>query len=77
MQIHVKLLGSLRDVLPREQRGSTTIEVDAPAVVGDVLSMLEIDRPVLIALNEDHEGDYETALSPGDSLIIFEQSAGG
>ncbi len=77
MQIDVKLHGPLRDYLPREQRGRGTLMLDEGATIEDAISALNIKRPVEAALNSAHESAFDTPLSDGDTLTIFEQSAGG
>jgi len=77
MQIKVKLYGSLRDYLPKEQRGKTTLELSSNAVVQDVLDMLKIEQPVIVAINEEQDSDNSSPLQSGDTLTLFELAAGG
>lgn len=77
MQINVKLYGSLRDYLPREQRGKTTLDLSSGAVVQDVLDMLEISHPVIVAINEEQDSDISAQLQAGDTVMFFELAAGG
>ena len=77
MQINLKLYGSLRDYLPKEKRGKTTLELSSGAVVQDVLEMLNIERSVIVAINEEQDSDLSTELHDGDTLMIFELTAGG
>lgn len=77
MQINVQLFGSLRDYLPPEQRGRTTIELSSSAVVQDVLDLLKMDRAVIVAINEEQDSDTSTQLHAGDKVLIFELAAGG
>lgn len=77
MQINVKLIGPLRDYLPREQKGKGLLTLQENATVADALAALVITKPVAAAINAAHESAYETPLHNGDTLTLFEQSAGG
>lgn len=77
MQIDVKLYGALRDHLPREQRGKATLEVAPDTVVQDVLKSLGIDKPVIVAVNEEHDIKMTRTLQSGDRMLVFEYTAGG
>ena len=77
MLVNIHLFGALRDYLPREQHGRTTLEVASGAVVQDVLDTLGIDRPVVVAVNEKHDIDYSVPLQSGDEVMVFGLSAGG
>lgn len=77
MQVNIHLFGRLRDVLPREQRGRTTLEIETDSTIHDVLSGLGIQQPVIFAINEEHDNDSTYQLQAGDTLTVFELSAGG
>ncbi|MDQ7026020.1 MAG: MoaD/ThiS family protein [Anaerolineae bacterium] len=77
MQVNIHLFGSLRDYLPREQRGRTTVEVETASTIHDVLHSLGIEKPVLFAVNEAHDNDSTYQLQAGDTLTVFELTAGG
>lgn len=77
MQINVRLFGSLRDLVPREKRGKTTIEITQDAIIQDVLDTFGIDDYVIVTVNDENESDRQTRLQSGDRVMIFEASAGG
>jgi sulfur carrier protein ThiS len=77
MQVDIQLFGALRDYLPSEQRGKATVELSSGASVQDVLDMLEIERAVIVAINEEHDSDTSAQLEAGDKVLVFELAAGG
>jgi len=77
MQINVRLFGAMRDLLPPEKRGKTTLELSSSAIVQDVLDHLGIDDYVIVSVNDEQESDTQTPLKSGDSVLIFEAAAGG
>lgn len=77
MQVNIQLFGALRDFLPPEQRGKASLELSSGAVVQDVLDMLDIERAVIVAINEEHDSDTSTQLEAGDKVMVFELAAGG
>ena len=77
MQINVRLFGSLRHLIPRENRGRTTIEIGQNTIVQDVLDTFGIDEYVIVAVNDEQESNNQSPLQSGDTVMIFEASAGG
>jgi len=77
MKIHVQLYSVLRDKLPPEAKGRTTLKLDAGATLADLLSKLDIHRKVVISVNEDHETDKTRRLQDGDIIKIFSSISGG
>ena len=77
MQINVRLFGSLRHRVPRENRGKTTVDIAPNALVQDVLDIYDIDEYVIVAVNDEQESDNQSPLQSGDTVMIFEASAGG
>lgn len=77
MQVKVRLFGSMRDLLPPEKRGKTTLKLSQGAIVQDVLDHLGIDDYVIVSVNNEQESDSQTSLNAGDSILIFEAAAGG
>lgn len=77
MQINVNLHGPLRDYLPKEQRGKGQLMLANEATVADAIAALNIQRPIEAAINSAHESAFDARLSDGDTLTLFEQSAGG
>lgn len=77
MKIHAHLYGSLRDLLPAEQKGRATLELPAGTTPADVLTQLGIDSFALIAINDEHDADHNQPLQDGDKLAVFMPAAGG
>ena len=77
MLIELRLYGPLRDYLPKEQRGKGQLELSEGATVDDAITALGVTHPVLAAVNAAHESEFEMVLREGDTLTLFEQSAGG
>lgn len=77
MQVDVRLFGSLRQHLPADKRGKTTLTLADGAKVQDVIDALTIPEFVIIAINDEQAGDYETTLKQGDTVLLFEAAAGG
>ena len=77
MHIHVKLYSTLREVLPAENKGETTLQLPAQATLTDLLDQLGINRRVVISVNETHEADKTRSLQDGDFVRIFSSVSGG
>ena len=77
MQIDIKLYGPLRDYLPRSQKGRGQLSLHEGATVEDAIKALNINHPVLAAVNDAHESEWEIVLQAGDKLTLFEPAAGG
>jgi sulfur carrier protein ThiS len=77
MKVSVILHSYLRELLPPEARGMTTLELQDGARVKDVVARLRLPDHVIFALNERLERDRELALKDGDSLRFLRAGAGG
>lgn len=77
IEIHVRLFGILRDRLPREAKGRTTLELPDQATVRDVLTHFEVQHHVSFAVNEEVDLEDSHILKDGDSVEIFRVAAGG
>lgn len=77
MQINVKLLGILRDQLPAVQKGKTQVEMQDGASIADLLTHLDINRRVEVAVGDDIKADLNHILSDGDQVDIFTAIGGG
>lgn len=76
MQVNLKLHGILRDYLPRQAKGQTTLHLPDDASIEDVISQLEIKQTVSAVVNgTEVENDYN--LQDGDDLQMFRLIAGG
>ena len=79
MKIHVHLHGILRDRLPVEAKGRTTLTLDNDAGISDIVTWLEnigISRRYELALNGQVIVE-DLKLSDGDAIDIFRPAAGG
>jgi sulfur carrier protein ThiS len=77
MDITIRLHGLLRDKLPPETKGKTSLTLPGGATVKDVLSHFDIDRIVSIAVNDEIELEETHPLHDGDHVEIFRSGAGG
>jgi sulfur carrier protein ThiS len=77
MKVHLQLFSILRDKLPREAQGETTLELQDGATVADVLAVLDITRNVVISVNDVHEPDKSRQLQNGDDIKMFSSVGGG
>lgn len=77
MQIHIRLYGTLRDLLPAEAKGRTTLELQDGATAAEVLAQLKLDSTSMIAINDEHESEHSQVLQDGDRLSVFMPVAGG
>ncbi len=77
MRISVHLHGILRDQLPSTARGRTTLELPDAAIVGDVLRMLGITRPVVVCVNGRTHVPTDHVLQEGDQVMIYTPVGGG
>lgn len=78
MQVHVRLFSRLREHLPRETHGGTTVEVPEAATVADLLAHLGVvERVKLISINGQRETDLDRILHAGDQIRIFPIVVGG
>jgi sulfur carrier protein ThiS len=76
MVINIILHGILRDYLPRQARGKTSLTLPAGTTIADVVAQLEIKQNVSAAINGD-EVDTSYVLQDGQGLDLFRLIAGG
>ncbi len=77
MNISVKLYGMLRDHLPREAKGRTTLEMPVGSTVADVLEKLAVPGAYMVAVNQGAETDRAVVLQEGDQVRLFPPVGGG
>jgi molybdopterin converting factor small subunit len=77
MRIHLQLFSVLREKLPKEARGEAMFDLSDGATVGDLLHALDIQRNVVISVNDTHETDKARVLRDGDDIKIFSSVGGG
>lgn len=76
MQVSLHLHGILRDHLPSEAKGRTTLSLDDGATIDDLIKQLGIKRRVITALNGE-EVDKTQTLQDGDEISIYTIIGGG
>ena len=76
MEIKVRLHGLLRDSLPREMKGQTTLTLPETATVQDVVAHLNIKRKVSANVNGVLV-QLSYRLQPNDALQLFRIVGGG
>lgn len=77
IEIHIRLFGILRDMLPPEAKGRTTLQLPAGTTVQDVREHFGIKQLISFAVNEEVDLDMTHELKDGDRLEFFRISAGG
>jgi len=77
MNVTIRLHGLLRDKLPPENKGKTTLALPKGATAKDVLTHFNIDRIISIAVNDEVELEETHPLHDGDHVEIFRSGAGG
>jgi sulfur carrier protein ThiS len=77
MQIKVVLFSNFRAMLPPENRGRTTLDLQEGASIQDALDKLDIHIHAIVSLNGQMEGNFETGLKDGDEIQVFRPIGGG
>ncbi len=77
IEIHIRLFGILRDKLPAEAKGRTTLSLPNGSTVRDVLAHFDVQHVVSFAVNEEVDLDETHTLNDGDRVEVFRISAGG
>jgi thiamine biosynthesis protein ThiS len=77
LEVNIQLYSILREKLPADARGRTTLKLEAGTTLADVLDMLEIKRRVVIGVNGEYEREHSRPVQDGDKLSIFSVVSGG
>lgn len=77
ISIHIRLHGALRDKLPPEAKGRTTLTLPEGTTTTAVLEQLSLSRRIEVALNDKIVDNRETPLQDGDRIELFRPAAGG
>ncbi len=78
MQITIRLYGSLRDILPSENKGQTRLDLPAGSTVGDALKKVGLpDDGYYTAVNGENIDQNSRPLEDGDYVLVFAPAAGG
>jgi sulfur carrier protein ThiS len=76
LNINLTLHGILRDYLPRNAKGRSTLTLPENSTVNNVIARLEIKQTVSAVVN-GNEVESDHALQTGDELHMFRIIAGG
>ncbi len=77
LDIQVELFSILRDKLPAELKGKTSLHLTEGATLEDLLQELDISRKVVISVNEVQVTDHSRKLVDGEKVMIFSSVGGG
>ena len=75
--IHVRLHGILRDKIPAEAKGRTTLSLPDGSTVAAVFEQFSLRSSVEVAINEEIVDNQDTPLQDGERLEFFRAAAGG
>jgi thiamine biosynthesis protein ThiS len=77
IEIHVRLHGALRDKLPPESKGRTTLTLPDGASLTALLEQLSLHRRIEVAVNDEIVDNRDAPLQDGDRVEVFRPAAGG
>lgn len=77
MQIKVVLYATLRDKLPRGNKGVTMLELPKGSTINNILEKLDIDIMVKCSVNGEIARDNTRILKDGDEVRVFRPIGGG
>ena len=77
IKINLQLYSILREKLPQDAKGQAVLQLNHGTSLQDLLEELEINRKVVISVNDDHESDLSRRLQDGDRVKIFSSIGGG
>ena len=77
MQVTVVLHSVLREKLPPESKGKTTLELSNDATIMDVMKQLDLPKGTSVSLNDEILQELDHALANGDTLRFFRLAGGG
>ncbi|MBI1880235.1 MAG: MoaD/ThiS family protein [Chloroflexi bacterium] len=76
MEVQLTLHGILRDHLPRQAKGKTTLTLPEGATVADVLQQFKLNQSVSAAVG-GVQVEPSQVLQDGDDLQLFRMIGGG
>jgi sulfur carrier protein ThiS len=77
LEVNLQLYSILREKLPPEAKGRMVVKMDNDATLADLLKELDINRRVVISVNDAHEAEMSRQLHDGDQVKIFSSISGG
>ncbi len=76
MEVKLTLHGILRDYLPRQAKGKTSLALPAGSTVAEVVAQLMIKQTITVAVN-GIQVNLNYVLHDGDDLHLFRMMGGG
>ncbi len=76
MEVKITLHGILRDYLPRQAKGKTTLTLPEESTIDDVVRQLKIKQTVIAAI-DGVRVETTHRLQDGDELQMFRMVGGG
>lgn len=77
MRVSVHLHGILRDLLPASAKGRGTVDLPEDATVADLLTVLGIERRVIVAVNGRARVEAGQRLHDDDQVVVYTPVGGG
>lgn len=77
MKVTVILHSVLREKLPPNFRGKTTLELTDGATIMDVVEQLDLPKGISFSLNDEILQELDHPLANGDLLRFFRLAGGG
>lgn len=77
MRIPVTLYAIMRELLPKEARGKTVLELPEGSTLADARACLNLPAAAVCAVNGQVERDDCRVLREGDTLGVFKAAGGG
>jgi sulfur carrier protein ThiS len=76
LEVKLTLHGILRDYLPRQAKGKTSLALPAGCTVAEVAARLQIKQTITAAVNGS-QVDPNYVLHDGDDIHLFRMMGGG
>ena len=77
LNTHLELYSILREKLPPEAKGKVVLQLEEGATIDSILKELDIQRRVVVSVNDEYEPDISRQLRDGDQIKIFSSVSGG
>ncbi len=77
IEIELRFYSTLREKLPPEARGQTTLQLAAGATLADLAAHFDLPPTVIYSINDDHAEDLTIPLQSGDLVRVFSAVGGG
>ncbi|UCF60865.1 MAG: MoaD/ThiS family protein [Anaerolineaceae bacterium] len=77
MKVHLQLYSILREKLPPEAKGKVILQLEEGATIDSLLQEFDIQRRVVVSVNDEYEPDTSRQLRDGDQIKIFSSVSGG